>query len=128
MQREQRLDMPRTVLVVDDDAQMRALLRDVLERDGLRVFEEARGAEAILAVESMRPDIVILDQEMPGTSGFDVLSFLRHRFPGLPVILITAFGGPRVAEEARRRGAHHYLEKPFRLARILELVHGVTTM
>lgn len=117
---------PRTILVVDDDAQMRALLRDFLEREGHRVLESTSGEAAVSLVESEPLDVVILDKEMPGTNGLDVLSFLRHRCPAIPVILVTAFGGPRVAEEALRRGAVRYLDKPFRVSRILEVVREVT--
>jgi len=116
---------PATLLIVEDDPEMRAVLKDFLEREGHRVIPEASGERAIAAVESERIDAVILDKEMPGMSGLDFLSFVRHRFPGTPVILITAFGGSRVAEEAFRRGAAGYLEKPFRVADLLRAVRGV---
>jgi DNA-binding NtrC family response regulator len=67
-------------------------------------------------------DVVILDKEMPGMNGLDVLSFLHRRFPSTPVILITAFGGPHVAEESYRRGAIEYIEKPFRLPNVVDRV------
>lgn len=117
--------VPRTVLVVDDDAQMRALLRDVLRHDGFRVIEGGSGPEALAELERARPDVVILDKEIPEPGGLDVLSWARRRFPELPVALVTAFGGPAVAEEALRRGASLYLEKPFRLGRILEFIRSV---
>jgi DNA-binding NtrC family response regulator len=71
-------------------------------------------------------DVVVLDKEMPGIGGFDFLSFIRRRCPEIPVILITAFGGPRVAEEAFRRGATRYLEKPFRVTDLLGEIRTVT--
>lgn len=113
------------LLVVDDDAAMRRLLKDFLERDGHRVREAANGKEAMSIVESEHIDLVILDKEMPGINGLDVLSFLRHRWPSMPVIFITAFGGPNVADESRRRGALHYIEKPFRVGTIVEAVQAV---
>lgn len=115
-----------TVLVVDDDPHMRAVLRDFLEREGHRVIEEASGEQAIDVVEAEPLDVVILDKEMPGMNGLDLVSFLRHRVPSVPIIFITAFGGARVAEEAQRRGASCYLEKPFRVARVLEAIEQVT--
>lgn len=114
-----------TVLVVDDDPQMRALLRDFLERDGHRVVESTSGEGAVSLIETEPPDVVILDKEMPGASGLDVLSFLQHRCPEVPVIFVTAFGGPRVAQEALHRGARCYIEKPFRVSRVLDAVHEV---
>jgi DNA-binding NtrC family response regulator len=127
MQREHQARHTTTVLVVDDDPEMRRLLRAFLERDGLRVLEEASGEAAIAVVETERIDAVILDKEMQGTSGLDLLVFLRRRCPGTPVILITAFGGRRVADEALRRGAQRYLEKPFRATELIEAVRTVTS-
>ena len=115
-----------TVLVVDDDPAMRALLRDWLEREGYRVVEEPSGERLLVAAGGMRFDVVILDKEMPEAGGFDVLPDFRQQCPATPVILITAFGGPRVAEEALRRGADRYLEKPFQLGAILEAVREIT--
>jgi len=114
-----------TVLVIDDDPEMRAVLRDFLEREGYRVVEAASGPAAIFAVESEAIDVAILDKEMPGMNGLDVLSFLQRRCPELPVIFITAFGGPEVAQESRQRGAVYYVEKPFRVGSIVETVQSV---
>jgi two-component system response regulator HydG len=115
-----------TVLVVEDDGAMRALLRDFLDRVGYRVLEQPNGAAVTALVETEHVDAVILDKEMPGPSGLDLLSFLRHRLPDVPVVFITAFGGPDVAEEARRRGAYRYLEKPFRLAAVRDTLAEAT--
>jgi len=111
-----------TVLVIDDDDAMRRVLRDFLQRDGHRVVEAANGEAAVSMVEVESIDVVILDKEMPGMNGMDVLSFLHRRFPSTPVILITAFGGPHVAEESFRRGAVEYIEKPFRLSNVVDRV------
>lgn len=125
VQSERQGKFTATVLVIDDDPEMRAMLKHVLEREGLRVLEESSGAGAIAVVESARLDAVILDKEMPGVGGFDLLAFLRRRCPETPVIVITAFGGPRAAKEALRLGAARYLEKPFRVAQLLEALRAV---
>jgi DNA-binding NtrC family response regulator len=115
-----------TVLVIDDDSAMRALLRDWLEHGGFRVIEEPN-ADRLLATAGATPlDVVVLDKEMPGQSGFDVLPAFKRRWPHVPVILITAFGGGAVAEEALRLGARVYLEKPFQLRALLEAVRNAT--
>jgi DNA-binding response OmpR family regulator len=114
-----------TVLVVEDDPEMRALLKAFLQHEGYRVIEEARGDRARLLVESERLDAAIVDKEIPGINGLDLLSLLRHRCPTVPVILITAFGGPAVADEALRRGARYYLEKPFRVTKILTALENL---
>jgi DNA-binding response OmpR family regulator len=113
------------VLVADGDARMRRLLRTFLSRAGYDVLEAPDGRGAILAVESQPVDLVILDKEMPGMNGLEVLSDLHRRFASIPVILVTALGGRGVADEARRRGACQYVEKPVRMTVIVDVVHSV---
>ena len=113
------------ILVVDDDEEMAALLRDALEREGFRAVAETRGREAILAAEREDFDLLIVDKEMPDLHGFDVMSELRARHPHLRAIVLTAFGGSLVARAARKRGADHYMEKPVRLAVLMDAVRAV---
>ncbi|MBI1735497.1 MAG: response regulator [Candidatus Rokubacteria bacterium] len=115
-----------TVLIVEDNGAMRSLLRDVLERAGHRVIERPDGTDVPVLAERERFDAVILDKEMPGPNGLDLLSFLRMRLPAVPVIFVTAFGGRVAAEEATRRGAYSYLEKPFRMDMILDTLAAVS--
>ena len=116
---------PMTIVIVEDDAAMRALLQDVLERAGHRVIALADGTRLAVIAEHEEFDAVILDKEMPGPNGLDLLSFLRHRRPDVPVIFVTAFGGAEVADEAARRGAYSYIEKPFRVDAILDAIEAV---
>lgn len=113
------------VLIVEDDEAMRKLLRDVLEREGHRVIERADGIDLPRFAERERFDAVVLDKEVPGANGLDLLSAFRARLPAVPVIFITAFGGPQIAEEAARRGAFSCLEKPFRVAEIVDTLAAV---
>ncbi len=115
------------VLVVDDDPGMRAILREFLAREGFEVAEEpsAERALAVLAIEQ-HPEVVILDNQMPGLKGVDALALVRSRWPELPVMLITAFGGPRVEEQARRLGAACYVEKPFRVSELIVQLKRLT--
>jgi DNA-binding NtrC family response regulator len=113
------------VLVVDDDDQMRALLRRTLEDDGYEVAELNRGTHVLDTLRGDPFDLVILDKEMPGVTGLDLLPALRHEFPRVPVVLVTAFGGRQVAGRAIRMGAASYLEKPFRLAQLRDAIAGL---
>jgi two-component system response regulator FlrC len=113
------------VLVVDDDAEMRALLRRTLEFDGYLVTERDRGAHVLGALREAPFDLIILDKEMPEMTGLDVLPLLRREFPGVPVLLVTAFGGGQVESSALRLGATSYLEKPFRLSQLRDVVDGL---
>jgi DNA-binding response OmpR family regulator len=119
------VDHAPTVLVVDDDAEMRALLRDVLGRDGFRVCEHSSGDGLLPLLEGAPPDVMVLDKEVTGTDGLDLLSHLRRRFPSMPVVFVTAFGGAKIEAEALRLGAACYMDKPFRVARLVEVLRTV---
>jgi len=113
------------VLVVDDDDEMRTLFRRTLEFDGHQVTERDRGTHVLEALRELPFDLVILDKEMPGMTGFDLLPLLRREFPDVPVLLVTAFGGRWIESSALRLGAASYLEKPFRLSQLREVVDSL---
>jgi two-component system response regulator AtoC len=115
-----------SVLVVDDDASWRAVLAGWLQQEGFRVVGISRGDWVTSAVETQAADIVILDVQLPGLGGLDVLRALRTRWPDLPVIVTTAFGGPDTEDLARQRGATGYLEKPFRIGELMAEVRRAT--
>lgn len=108
-----------TVLLADDDGDWRAALKVWLERERLRVVALARGDWVVSAIELHQPDLVILDVNLPGANGLDLLATIRSRCPRVPVLVTTAFGGPGLADVARRLGATGYLDKPFPLADLL---------
>ena len=115
-----------TIMVVEDDPGMRAVLRDVLTDEGFQVHEEPGPERVPAAVERIRPRVIVLDKEMPGSSGIELLVTLGRRYPGIPVLVITAFGGAAVHAEAIRAGAAGYLEKPFRMAMLLDTLRAIT--
>jgi two-component system, OmpR family, response regulator MprA len=103
------------VLVVDDDPQLRAALGRALELDGYAVSTASNGAQALEAVASARPDVMVLDVMMPYVGGLDVCRTLRERRDRLPILVLTARDevGDRVA--GLDAGADDYLTKPFAL-------------
>ena len=111
-----------TIVIVEDDGEMRDVLRIFLERDGFRTIEFESATRAHDEIELQAFDAVILDKEMPGIDGLDFLAYLHGRFPDVPVILMTAFGGSAVAEAAFARGAARYLEKPFPMNGVVSAV------
>lgn len=113
------------VLVVDDDDEMRNLLRRSLEFDGHHVTERDRGTQVLRTLREETFDLVILDNRMPGLNGLDILPVLHREFPQVPVLLVTAFGGRQVASSALRLGAASYLEKPFRLGQLRDAIAGL---
>jgi DNA-binding response OmpR family regulator len=110
------------ILLVDDDPEMRAVVRDFLAASGFRILEAADTETLLALVPRVEPAAIILDHELPGDWGLEVLPLLRERHPRIPVVVITAFGGPRLRATAEELGAAGYLDKPFRLARLLCLV------
>jgi len=116
----------RTIMVVEDDPGMRAVLRDVLTHEGFQVHEEPGPERVTAAVERVRPRAIVLDKEMPGSNGTELLVTLGRRHPGIPVLVITAFGGSATRAEVIRAGAAGYLEKPFRMAMLLDTLRAIT--
>jgi mannose-1-phosphate guanylyltransferase/CheY-like chemotaxis protein len=114
------------VLVVEDDSEMATLLRDVLEHSGFHVSLATSGPDAIALMDRTRFATAIVDKELPHVSGLDLISFMTHRAPGMPVMLMTAFGGALVAQAALERGAIRYLEKPVKVAELIEAVRAAT--
>jgi DNA-binding response OmpR family regulator len=112
----------KTVLLVDDDADIVTAMRTVLERHGYRVLTAADGNAGQAAAEREAPDLVVVDMMMPHKSGFLVLEKLKARPGGPPVIMITANEGVRHQAYAEQLGADDYLRKPFPLERLLESV------
>jgi NtrC-family two-component system response regulator AlgB len=101
------------VLVVDDDPQIRSVLREGLRGDGHHVEAVGAGGDALAAVEAGAFEVAFLDQRLGTDSGIDLIPELLARAPRLKIIVITAFASIEDAVEAVRRGATDYLPKPF---------------
>src|SRR5215510_5906572 len=102
----------RKILIVDDDAGMRASLVVLLQNWGFEPLQASDGAEATQIVERHDPDIVITDVVMPEVSGLDLLRELKYGDPHRPVLLVTAQGSIDMAVEAMKHGARDFLTKP----------------
>ncbi|MBI4561925.1 MAG: response regulator [Candidatus Rokubacteria bacterium] len=108
------------ILVVDDEAHVRELLKDFLERKGYAVSTAPDGAEALSAVQEQKPQLVLLDVRMPGMDGLETLRRIRAVDRTVGVIMLTALHDEDIAKEAMRREAYDYVTKPVSL-RYLEL-------
>jgi DNA-binding NtrC family response regulator len=103
------------VLVVDDDPEMRALLAEELRREGYEVVDAGDGGEAVLACRATEFDVILMDKNMPGPSGLDLLPGFRRACPRSRIIMMTAFGDVPSFVEASEKGAVDFLFKPFRI-------------
>ena len=102
----------RRVLVVDDEADIRALLVDRLERAGYAVSTAANGREALRALYVVRPDLVVLDVKMPGLDGWQTLERIRE-LTEVPVLMLTAHAAELDKVRGLKAGADDYVAKPF---------------
>ncbi|HEY4302107.1 MAG TPA: sigma-54 dependent transcriptional regulator [Candidatus Didemnitutus sp.] len=113
-----------TVLVIDDDTEVRYSLNRVLSSQHYRVQEAASGDEGVAAVKKQAPDVVLLDNRMGGMSGLETLQHIRAANPKQLVIFMTAFGTAQTAIEAMKFGAYDYVVKPFDPTKLLALVES----
>ena len=104
--------MSQTILVVDDEIRLLDVLSGVLETLGYRPLTADCGAYALEVLERETVDLVLTDLRMPGMSGQDLLAAIRKRFPGMPVVIMTAFSTVRDAVQAIKDGAFDYIDKP----------------
>jgi DNA-binding NtrC family response regulator len=105
--------MPNKILIVDDEPFNLDLLQQELTDRGYAIERAGSGAEALSQIESFHPELILLDYQMPGMNGVDVLKELRGRGHDTPVIMITAYGTIERAVQAMREGAYDFIPKPF---------------
>jgi DNA-binding response OmpR family regulator len=111
------------VLVVDDDADIRGLVRELLERAGYEVVEGANGREGLRALYSASPDLVLLDVSMPELDGWQTLERIRD-VSDVPVVMLTARAGELEKVRGLKAGADDYVTKPFGRQELLARVEA----
>jgi DNA-binding response OmpR family regulator len=113
------------IMVVDDEATARVSLAEILRLEGYQIATAASGEEALSLMDKSEPfDLMVLDIKMPGMSGLEVTEVVQERYPGVVIVLLTAFGALETAIEAIRKGASDYLLKPASVPDILESVRN----
>jgi two-component system, OmpR family, phosphate regulon response regulator PhoB len=119
--------MMKTILVVDDEAPVREVLRFSLERAGYAVAGAATGHNALRELDKCFPDLVVLDLGLPDMSGLELLQSWRHedRTRAMPVIILTGRGGERERVAGLRSGADDYVTKPFSRDELLARIEAV---
>ncbi|MGA2583475.1 MAG: response regulator [Tepidisphaeraceae bacterium] len=120
---------PASVLITDDESNIRLTVRTALESDGYEVSEASNGIEALDAMERQTPDLIVLDLNMPGMDGMAVLEHMKTlaSVKKPRVIILTAYGSISTAVRATRLGAVDFLEKPVTPTELRQTVRSVLT-
>lgn len=114
----------KTILIIDDDTKLRKLLAEYLDGNGFETITLADGRQALITVETCKPDAVVLDVMMPGENGLDVLQKLREKC-AVPILMLTAKGDDVDKIVGLEMGADDYLAKPFNPRELLARIKAI---
>jgi len=116
-----------TVMVVDDSITVRQVTRRLLNRNGIEVFTAKDGVEALALLQERRPDLMLLDIEMPRMDGFELAATIRgdDALKDLPIIMITSRTGKKHSDYATKIGVNRYLGKPYHESELLENINSL---
>jgi two-component system KDP operon response regulator KdpE len=112
------MDLPETILIIDDEVQIRRLLEITLSSNGYKIIEAATGKDGLITAATHHPSLVILDLGLPDTDGIEILKKLREWYMK-PIIILSARNSEDDIIEALDSGANDYLTKPFRTGELL---------
>lgn len=114
------------ILIVDDAAFMRKVIRDALSKNGYtEIFEAVDGMDAVEKFDEIHPDLVLLDITMPNMDGLEALKTIRGKYPTANVVMCSAMGQESMVIDAVRSGAKDFIVKPFKADRILKTVTSI---
>ncbi|MGJ3243683.1 MAG: sigma-54-dependent transcriptional regulator [Opitutales bacterium] len=113
-----------TVLVIDDDTEIRYSLQRVLSSRGFEVVEAESGEKGLEVAESINPEVILLDNRMEGMSGLETLQHLRTSVPTAMIILMTAYSNTQTVIEAMKFGAFDYVSKPFDVKKLVAMTEN----
>ncbi|MGO8864946.1 MAG: sigma-54-dependent transcriptional regulator [Alphaproteobacteria bacterium] len=116
--------MAHDILIVDDEADIRLLMADILKDEGYETREAVNSSEALAAIKARRPSLVILDIWLQNSEldGLAMLDVVRENHPSVPILMISGHGTIETAVSAIKRGAYDFIEKPFKTDRLLLMV------
>ena len=118
--------MAKKVLICDDAAFMRMMIKDILTKNGYNVAGEAEnGARAVEKYNELKPDLVLMDITMPEMDGIQALKKIRENDPSALIIMCSAMGQQAMVIESIQAGAKDFIVKPFQADRVLEAVQKV---
>ena len=118
--------MAKNILICDDAAFMRMMIKDILTKNGYNVVGEAEnGAKAVEKYQELKPDLVLMDITMPEMDGIQALKAIKAADPSATVIMCSAMGQHAMVIESIQSGAKDFIVKPFQQDRVLEAVRKV---
>lgn len=118
--------MAKNILICDDAAFMRMMIKDILTKNGYNVAAEAEnGAKAVEKYNEVKPDLVLMDITMPEMDGIQALKKIKENDPSALVIMCSAMGQQAMVIESIQAGAKDFIVKPFQADRVLEAVQKV---
>ena len=118
--------MAKNILICDDAAFMRMMIKDILTKNGYNVVGEAEnGAKAVEKYQELKPDLVLMDIMMPEMDGIQALKAIKAADPSATVIMCSAMGQQAMVIESIQSGAKDFIVKPFQQDRVLEAVRKV---
>lgn len=112
------------ILIVEDDENSRLIVRDLLEAVGYEMIEAVTGPEGVTAAEAHRPDLILMDVQLPGCDGFEATQRIRANpaLQHIPIIVVTSYAMSTDAARAAEAGCG-YVSKPFSLTALLDTIH-----
>ncbi len=111
------------ILIVEDDEEMRSLLKEVLEEEGFETACARNGADALREIVKKPFDLIVTDIGMPGLTGLDILPEMKKLRPGASIIVMTSFANEEVYRRSLEKGASGYLEKPIHIKKLKALIN-----
>jgi len=114
----------KTLLIVDDDADLRGAVAEQLEAEGFATIESSTAREGVEAAQEQRPDLVLLDVDLPDMDGRDACRQMRHRGVVAPIIMLTAAAGDDETVQGLEAGANDYVTKPYKFAVLLARIRA----
>lgn len=119
------MDTDIKIVIAEDNALLRGVLRDALEEAGMRVVGEAAdGAEALMMAESNRPDVVVMDMRMPNVDGIEATQRISSSSWAMPVVVLSAYDEPQMIEAALAAGASNCLKKGVGLDELIDAIRN----
>ncbi|MDI6917883.1 MAG: response regulator [Thermoplasmatales archaeon] len=118
--------MAENILVVDDDAGVQKMFKDVLESYDYRVVQATSGEEALEKYRESKPDIVIMDILMPGMDGVKTTKKLLNQDKNAKIVVVTAVGKPGLEKSCIKAGAKAFIKKPFKIDQLLKTIQNIS--